>query len=101
MAVTNLILNIMSQNANLVPSLSIWPVPLVPTDSQSIPAYVRAANYYRGGAGRSGFRLGSLEDNHSLGKSKLDEICPPLFFFPHSQHLEKVQPHNSNWEGKC
>jgi len=35
------------------------------------------------------------------GKSKLDEIRPPFFFFPHSEHLEKVQPHNTNWEGKC
>lgn len=57
MALINLILNITSQNANLVPSLSTWPVLLVLTDSQSIPAYVRAVNCYSGGSGKKRFQI--------------------------------------------
>jgi len=52
--------------------LSSWLVPGVPAASQLISSHVRSRKLLRGRIGRSGFRLRSLEENHSLGKSKVD-----------------------------
>lgn len=88
-----LVFNLMSQNVNPSFPQSLWPAPLVlQTQSPSLWMHVRGCKLPRG---KSGFRLGSLEENLSPGKSKLDEICPSFFFFPHSQHLKKVQPHDA------
>lgn len=82
MAIIKWILNIVSQNANL----SLCQVPPSPIGTRSFTPMHTLEMSNRGRAGRSGFRLGSLEENHSLGKSKWDEICPS-FLLLHAQSM--------------
>lgn len=85
------VLNLMSQNANpSLPRACGQPHRCSQIHSPSLWMHVRGCKLPRG---RSGFRVGCLEENHSPGKSKLDEICPS-FFLPSTQvnTLRKFSP---------